>query len=111
LPNVSKMLLAAGLAALAACGGEEPIRWTATQAESISVVRGTPINSPSCTGVGRPLDGRYERFRCTAGARRPGETLDTVAVNYELEPEEEYSGPGSAHRLENVSFLGGPGIP
>ena len=111
MPVVPKTLVAAALIALAACADEQPVRWTTTQAESISVVRGTPINRPTCEGVGQRVDGRYERFRCTAGARRPGETLDTVAVRYELEPTEEYSGASSAHRLENVSFLGGPGIP
>lgn len=96
---------------LVACGaGGEP-RWTVPQAESIAVVRGTPVNDPRCQGVGSAVDERYERFRCTAGARRPGEDLDTVAVLYELVPEEEYSGPASAHMLENVTFVGGPGIP
>jgi hypothetical protein len=94
----------------AACGAHQA-RWTAAQAESIGVVRGTPVNDPQCRGVGPPMDERYDRFRCTAGARRPSETVDTVAVLYELVPEEEYAGPASAHRLENVSFVGGPGIP
>jgi hypothetical protein len=95
---------------LAACGDDQA-RWTAAQAESIAVVRGTPVNDPRCRGVGQAMGERYDRFRCTAGARRPSETIDTVAVLYELVPEEEYAGPASAHRLENVSFVGGPGIP
>ena len=95
---------------LAACGEDEP-RWTAAQAESIAFVRGTPVNDPTCRGVGPAPGERYARFRCTAGARRPSETVDTVAVLYELVPEDEYGGPRSAHRLENVSFVGGPGIP
>jgi hypothetical protein len=96
---------------LAACAGGGEARWTVEQAESIRHVRGTAVNEPRCEGVGPPTDDRYERFRCTAGARRPSETFDSVAVLYELVPEAEYSGARSAHRLENVSFLGGPGIP
>ena len=96
---------------LGACGGGDEPRWTIAQAESIASIRGTPVNDPRCRGVGSGADGRYGRFRCTAGARRPSETVDTVAVLYELVPEEAYSGPASAHTLTNVTFVGGPGIP
>jgi hypothetical protein len=96
-----------GLACLVvSCGADEP-RWSVTQAESIATVRGTPINDPTCRGVGEATDDRYERFRCRAGARRPSETVDTVAVLYELLPTGDYPD----HTLENVSFVGGPGIP
>ena len=107
----TKPLLALALAGVAACGGDDPVRWTVPQAESVAVVRGMPVNDPRCEGVGSEVDERFGRFRCTAGARRPTESFDSVAVHYELVPEEEYSGPASRHRLENVSFLGGPGIP
>jgi hypothetical protein len=99
------------LTLLAACGGDDAPRWTVAQAQSIAVVRGTRVNDARCRGIGGKVDERYERFSCTAGARRSTEALDTVAVLYELVPEETYAGPGSAHRLENVSFVGGPGIP
>jgi hypothetical protein len=69
------------------------------------------VSEPRCRGIGAGGDERFERFRCTAGARRPGESIDTVAVFYELVPEAAYSGTESAHRLERVSFVGGPGIP
>jgi hypothetical protein len=104
-------LLALGLTVVAACGGEGATRWTVEQAESIAVVRGTPVNDQRCQGIGAEVNERFERFRCTAGARRPTESVDTVAVLYELVPEEDYNGPASRHRLEKVSFLGGPGIP
>ncbi len=107
----TKPLLALALAGIAACGGDNPVSWTVEQAESIAVVRGTPVNDPRCEGVGSEVDERFERFRCTAGARRPTESVDTVAVLYEFVPEEDYDGPASRHRLEKVSFLGGPGIP
>ena len=105
-----RTLLALTLALAACSGGDEP-RWTVAEAESVRVVRGTPVSDPRCRGVGEEADGRYDRFSCRAGARRPSEAFDSVAVLYELVPEEEYAGPGTAHRLENVSFLGGPGIP
>jgi hypothetical protein len=96
---------------LAACSADAEPRWTAAQAESIERVRGTPVNEPRCRGLGEVVDERFERFSCRAGARRATETYDTVAVLYDVIPEDEYEGPDSAHRLENVSFVGGPGIP
>jgi hypothetical protein len=100
------------LGTLAACAGaDDDARWTVAEAETIRAVRGTPVNGPLCHGIGPDADEGFERFRCVAGARRPGESIDTVAVFYELVPEAAYSGPESAHRVERVSFVGGPGIP
>jgi hypothetical protein len=110
MPEVGRALAALALSVLAACGGEGAA-WTVREAESIAAVRGTPINDPKCRGLGLPTNGRYRRFGCTAGARRPGETADTVAILYELVPRGEYAGPRSDHDLENVRFVGGPGIP
>jgi hypothetical protein len=107
---VTRAVVASALTALAACGGEEPA-WSVRQAESITLVRGTPVRQPECRGVGVGRNGRYGRFTCTAGARRPGEVTDTVAVLYELVPRGNYDGPRSDHDLENVRFIGGPGIP
>jgi hypothetical protein len=36
---------------------------------------------------------------------------DTVAVLYILHPLGDYIGPNSGHRLSNVRFVGGPGVP
>jgi len=101
-------------ALLAACAGnsaDDSVRWTVQQAESIASVRGTPVRPRRCHGRGPAErdDGAltYERFACVAGARRPGETVDTVAVLYDLLPRGAYPD----HELANVRFVGGPGIP
>jgi hypothetical protein len=110
MASVTRVLGACTLVLLAACGGDQPA-WSVLEAESIAIVRGTPVRNVECSGE-RPVgDGRYRRFACSAGARRHGETLDTVAVLYDLVPRGEFQGPGSDHELENVRFVGGPGIP
>jgi hypothetical protein len=95
---------------LCACGGEEDRAWTVAQAESVTTVRGMPVRVRECRPLGDASgDGgarRYERFRCVAGARLPGEPFDSVAVLYELRPTGE-----SDHELRRVRFIGGPGIP
>jgi hypothetical protein len=53
----------------------------------------------------------YSRFECLAGARAAFQRYDTVAVLYVLHPLEEYDGPTSRHRLTDVRFIGGPGVP
>jgi hypothetical protein len=93
------------------------IGWTKQQAESVTVVRGMTVRVRRCRGLGPPLEDReqpaYRRFRCLAGARARFDPygIDTVAVVYLLHPAARYSGPSSAHRLSNVRFVGGPGIP
>jgi hypothetical protein len=110
MPEMERAVAALALSVLAACGGEGTA-WTIREAESIAAVRGTPIHAPECRGLGSPTNGRYRRFSCTAGTRRPGETADTVAVLYELVPRSGYDGPRSDHIFEDVRFIGGPGIP
>ena len=46
---------------------------------------------------------RYRRLSCVAGAR--GERFDTVAVLFDVRPTSD-----DDHELENVQFIGGPGI-
>jgi hypothetical protein len=96
-------------AALAACGDDAPQGWTVAQAESVTTIRGLPVRVLSCRGVGEGEAGgdgvRYDRLRCEAGARRPGESFDTVGVLYEIRPTDD------GHVLERVRFIGGPGIP
>jgi hypothetical protein len=61
-----------------------------------------------------PLDrARHARFDCLAGARAVNDPydFDTVAVVYELRPTGEHVGPRSPHRLVDVDFVGGPGVP
>jgi hypothetical protein len=103
------LLLLVLVLALSACGGDEP-GWTVRQAEAVTEVRGLPVRVRECRGLGEVTrDGatrRYERFRCLAGARLEGERFDTVAVRYDIR-----NTSGSEFELENVQFIGGPGIP
>jgi hypothetical protein len=85
--------------------------WTEHQAESITSVRGTPVRVRDCRGRGKKQDDRYSSFDCLAGARNTLDRYDTVGVFYVLHPLGKYEGPTSAHRLTNVRFVGGPGIP
>jgi hypothetical protein len=103
--------LVAVLATACAGGGDSRVDWTEREAESITTIRSLPANVLECEGLGTPEDGRYLRFDCTAGTRAPWETYDTIAVRYVLHPVDEYDGPDSRHRLTNVKFIGGPGIP
>jgi hypothetical protein len=111
-----------GIAALSSgCAGgnarDEPARWNRQQAESITVVRGMPVRVRHCRGVGRAREEHdrlaYRRFRCLAGARSRFDPygIDTVAVVYVLYPLAPYDDPSSSHRLSDVRFVGGPGIP
>jgi hypothetical protein len=54
---------------------------------------------------------RYRRFACLAGTHTKFQRYDTVGVFYVLHPLETYKGPFSRHRLTNVRFVGGPGVP
>jgi hypothetical protein len=103
------LLIAIVASALPGCGGADSA-WTVAQAEAIDSVRGLPVRVRECRGRGEPLgDGgraRYQRLSCVAGARLPGERFDTVAVLFDVRP-----GSDDDHELENVRFVGGPGIP
>jgi len=102
---------AALLAAACSAGGDSGRFWTEPQAESITTVRSLPVTVRGCEGLGEGDDGRYARFECLAGTRAAWESYDTIAVTYALHPLEAYDGPRSRHRLTNVKFVGGPGIP
>lgn len=109
-------VVVAGIAV--ACGNDDAgsvPRWTVRQAESVSTIRGMRVRVRECRGLGNSARDaglrRFRRFACVAGARRPGETFDTVGVFYDLRPLGKYEGPASKHALENVRFIGGPGIP
>jgi hypothetical protein len=110
------LLVVAGVAA--GCDGSSdpsPPRWTEAQAESVSRVRSLPVRNARCRGVGRPAmdDGvrTFARFECVAGGRAPWQRYDTIAVFYVLRPLEAFDRPRSRHRLAEVRFVGGPGIP
>lgn len=100
------------------CGGENDgasgIAWSELQAESVSVVRGLRVHVRDCRGLGRgqTLDGMvgFRRFECVAGARRPHQPIDTVAVTYVLRPLGPYEAARPQYALSNVRF-GGLGVP
>jgi hypothetical protein len=105
----SLLPLTAVAVALSACGDDDH-GWTVAEAESVTEVRGLPVRVRECRGLGEATregaTSRYERFRCLAGARLEGERFDTVAVRYDIE-----TTSGSGYQLQNVQFIGGPGIP
>jgi hypothetical protein len=90
---------------------EQTHAWTIPQAETVTVIRGTPVTVRGCRGLGRGEAGRFERFACVAGARAPTDDADTVAILYELRPSGPYEGARSRYALTNVRFVGGPGVP
>ena len=85
-------------AVLTGCGSDDG--WTADRAESITRIRGMEVHVLFCREVER------RRFACQAGARRRGEAYDTVGIHYTVHA----LGPDH-YELENVRFIGGPGIP
>jgi hypothetical protein len=93
------------------------VGWTRQQAESITVVRGMSVRVRECRGQGSPVAREdaptFRSFRCLAGARARSDPygIDTVAVVYVLRPAAPYEGPASKHRLLDVRFIGGPGVP
>jgi hypothetical protein len=91
-------------------GREDSAGWTVEQAESITAIRGLSVRVASCRGLGQAESHgnvlRYARFACSAGARARGQPFDTVAVLYEVHVRDD-----SAHELQAVRFVGGPGIP
>jgi hypothetical protein len=91
--------------AIAACSGDGHDGWTTEQGESIRLVRGLPVDVRTCRGLGEPDGRRYDRLQCVAGARLPGEQVDTVAIRFVIVPH------GEDYELRNVRFFGGPGIP
>jgi hypothetical protein len=113
MPRVSgaALVLAALLASACSADGDSGRFWTEPQAESITTVRSLPVTVRGCEGLGEGEDGRYARFECLAGTRAAWENYDTIAVTYVVHPLEGYDGPRSSHRLTDVKFVGGPGIP
>jgi hypothetical protein len=99
------------LATACSGGGDSRPGWTEREAESITTIRSLPATVRGCEGIGESDDGRYQRFECLAGTRAAWESYDTISVTYVLHPIDEYEGPTSRHRLTNVKFIGGPGIP
>jgi hypothetical protein len=102
---------AAGLAvAVLGCAKAErrETAWTVDRAESVTTIRGMAVRVVQCHGLGTSDEEearRYRRFACEAGARRRGESYDTVGIHFVIR----VSASGG-YVLENVRFLG-PGVP
>jgi hypothetical protein len=78
------LLLASTLLVNLACGDSDAGRrgfWTVAEAESIKVVRGTPLRTTKCTGLGERRASAYRRFRCI-GCIGP----NTSAIPYRYGP-------------------------
>jgi hypothetical protein len=63
------------------------------------------VNVLRCKALDQGEHMHHRRFACEAGARRPGEAYDTVGILYEIRVHND------GYELENVRFIGGPGIP
>ena len=109
-PVAGFALLVAVIASTSPGCGAENNAWTVARAEAIDSVRGLPVRVRERRGRGERLGergrARYRRLSCVAGARLPGERFDTVAVLFDVRPTGD-----DDHKLENVQFVGGPGIP
>jgi hypothetical protein len=100
-------VVAAAVGAAAACGdanAPSPRFWTVEQAESIRTVRGTPLTTTRCTGIGAARDGSYPRFSCVGKVVPPTMPDRPVRVRYVLNPRGRYDGRGSAYLATDVHF-------
>lgn len=97
------------VAAVSGCNGDRhETGWTVERAESVATIRGMAVRVLQCSGLGTPDETeatRYRRFACEAGARRRGESYDTVAIHYVIRVLR-----SGDYVLENVRFIG-PGVP
>jgi hypothetical protein len=115
LPRDGLVLLAIVAAGCAGADTADEPRWTEPEATAITTIRGMPVRAVRCRGLG-PQEIRddrktFTRFDCLAQTRAPWQRYDTVTVLYVLRPLDEYERHRRPHRLTNVRFVGGPGIP
>jgi hypothetical protein len=95
------------LAVLPACGdgsSRPPTFWTVEQAESIKVIRGTPLRTTKCTGFGEERDSAFRRFLCIGKVVPRAAPQLPVRVRYLLNPRGAYRGRHSAYLATNVRF-------
>ena len=99
------LLIAVAVVAATACGESRPAEfWTLKQAESVKSIRGTTLDTTSCTGLGTSRGSGYRRFSCT-GATTPSALPELpVRVRYVLNPRGEYRGRRSAYVATDVHF-------
>jgi hypothetical protein len=95
-----------GALSLSACGGSTapPTFWTVEQAESIKVIRGTPLAITKCGGLGESRESAFRRFRCTGRIVAEAVPQLPVRVRYVLNPRGAYEGGGSAYLATSVRF-------
>lgn len=109
LSSIAFICAAGVVAAVFGCSGDgHETSWTVERAESVATIRGMAVRVVQCRGLGTPNETQarhYRRFACEAGARRHGESYDTVAIQYVIR----VLGSGD-YMLENVRFLG-PSVP
>ncbi len=99
------MSLVVMLLASLGCGASRPARfWTVRQAESIKLVRGTPLERTTCTGIGMRRGSTYRRFSCVGVVVPKGIPDRPVRVRYVLNPRGEYKGHRSAYLATSVHF-------
>jgi hypothetical protein len=91
-----------------ACGGSgalPPRFWTERQAESIRVVRGTPLRTTTCSGRGERRGSAYRRFFCVGVHWPKGLAYPLpVRIRYVLNPRGTYRGNRSPYLMTNVRF-------
>jgi hypothetical protein len=88
-----------------ACTDSRPAEfWTVEQAESIRSIRGTMLQTATCTGIGESRASGYRRFSCS-GSTTPEALPDLpVRVTYILNSRGEYRGRHSAYLATDVHF-------
>jgi hypothetical protein len=102
------LVLAGTLLVNLACGDSDAVSrrfWTVAEAESIRVVRGTPLKTTRCAGLGERRASAYRRFRCV-GVHWPKHLAYPlpVRVRYVLIPRGEYRGKRSPYFMTSVHF-------
>jgi hypothetical protein len=105
----STVVLVSSLLVTVACGASEsrvPARfWTVSQAESIKLVRGTPLKTTKCTGLGERRISAYRRFSCVGVHWPKGLAYPLpVRVRYVLNPRGPYRGQESPYLATSVRF-------
>jgi hypothetical protein len=98
-------MLAVTLLGNLGCGASRPAAfWTVSQVESIKRVRGTALETTTCTGLGEQRASAYRRFSCV-GVVVPQSFPDLpVRVRYVLNTGGKYKGDRSAYLATNVHF-------
>jgi hypothetical protein len=103
------VLLVVALFANLACGASHTAVaarfWTVSQAETIKLVRGTPLKTTKCTGLGEQRASAYRRFSCVGVHWPKGLAYPLpVRVRYVLNTRGKYRGQRSAYLATSVYF-------